>query len=220
LTRTWAVERLALSLHRWGLGSSVSNRKIAISILPAAASKTRKDKAASLRNEAQKLKRQEWAEANRESVLASRAKYRQANKAKVAEAYAEWARNNPEKKEAGRQKWMAENRDKYLEICARAGRSWRQSNPEKVTAKTARRRAQLLAASVAWADRGKVLEFYREARRLTKETGVKHQVDHIVPLQSPTVCGLHNEFNLQVITATENREKYNKFPQRQGRLIA
>lgn len=174
-----------------------------------------------MRNEAAKQKRREWAAANAERVRAHRQKYRQANPEKVRAAYAEWVRTNPETKEAGRQRWKERNRERYLEVCARAGKSWRQSNPEKVTAKTARRRAQLRQAAVDWADRKEVLAFYREARKRTEETGMEHQVDHIIPLQSRLVCGLHNEFNLRVITADENRRKHNRFSaQRQGRLIA
>lgn len=42
-------------------------------------------------------------------------------------------------------------------------------------------------------------------------TGVEWEVDHIVPLQSKLVCGLHNEFNLAVITKSENLTKRNYY---------
>lgn len=164
-----------------------------------------------MRNEAAKAKKREWESANPDRVREYKRRYREANREKTRLAYAAWVAANPDKKEAGRKRWKERNRDRYLDVCARASKSWRQSNPEKVAAKTARRRAQIRKAAVAWACRKAVLAFYHEARRLTKETGVEHQVDHVIPLQSRLVCGLHNEFNLRVTTADENRRKHNRF---------
>lgn len=48
------------------------------------------------------------------------------------------------------------------------------------------------------------------AKRLSRETGIPHHVDHIVPLQGDHVSGLHVESNLQVIPATDNIRKRNK----------
>jgi len=51
---------------------------------------------------------------------------------------------------------------------------------------------------------------YIQARKLTKIAGVRYVVDHIVPLRSEVVCGLHVPWNLRVITQEENLKKSNK----------
>ena len=51
-------------------------------------------------------------------------------------------------------------------------------------------------------------EFYLEARRLTKETGILHEVDHIKPIAAG---GLHCQTNLQVLTKEENMKKGSKW---------
>jgi hypothetical protein len=54
-------------------------------------------------------------------------------------------------------------------------------------------------------------EIYHLARIRTKSTGVIHHVDHIVPLRSKLVCGLHVPENLQVIEGKLNLRKNNKW---------
>ena len=51
---------------------------------------------------------------------------------------------------------------------------------------------------------------YLKAQELTKIAGERYVVDHIIPLISPEVCGLHVPWNLRVITQEENLKKYNK----------
>jgi hypothetical protein len=56
--------------------------------------------------------------------------------------------------------------------------------------------------------------FIKEANHLaqirTRATGVLHEIDHVVPLRSKIVCGLHAETNIRVIPAFENRSKGNR----------
>lgn len=73
-----------------------------------------------------------------------------------------------------------------------------------------KRQLAKLGATPAWADQTKITAVYAEAQRLTELTGTKHDVDHVVPIQSRLVCGLHVEHNLQVLPATVNRSKGNR----------
>lgn len=57
-----------------------------------------------------------------------------------------------------------------------------------------------------WANKRKILFIYEFARKHGK------QVDHIVPINGQTVCGLHCEDNLQVVRAYANQRKSNSWP--------
>jgi hypothetical protein len=74
-----------------------------------------------------------------------------------------------------------------------------------------KRKEALQAATPLWADREAIAALYAEARRLSAATGVKYEVDHIIPLQGKNVCGLHVSWNLRVITKTANARKHAAF---------
>lgn len=60
-----------------------------------------------------------------------------------------------------------------------------------------------------WASPSAIRAIFKEARRLTAETGVQHSVDHCIPLNHPAVCGLHVENNLRVMPLAANMHKSN-----------
>lgn len=62
-----------------------------------------------------------------------------------------------------------------------------------------------------WTDLQALQAVYAEAARLTEATGIPHEVDHVVPLRHPQVCGLHVPWNLEVKTMEANRSKHNRF---------
>lgn len=67
---------------------------------------------------------------------------------------------------------------------------------------------KLYAAVVDWVDVEKVAAIYKECERRRK-AGESVNVDHVVPVSHPHVCGLHNEFNLEIITEKANATKSN-----------
>jgi hypothetical protein len=91
---------------------------------------------------------------------------------------------------------------------------WQKDNLDKVNASSAKRRALKLRATPLWLTKEdlEIIEsFYTLSKTIEYQTGVKHHVDHIVPLQGKNVCGLHVPWNLQVLEASENIRKSNKF---------
>lgn len=97
------------------------------------------------------------------------------------------------------------NRDKRLA----QKRAWYEANKHKGAAYAAHRRAVQRQATPAWADRWMIEETYEIAKVRSEATGITWEVDHIVPLISDQVCGLHVIDNLRVIPRRLNRSKGN-----------
>jgi 5-methylcytosine-specific restriction endonuclease McrA len=89
----------------------------------------------------------------------------------------------------------------------------KQNNPEYYKALTSVRKRRHRKASPRWMTKEQKLairQLYLQAMELTRLTGERYVVDHIIPLISDEVCGLHVPWNLRVITQEENLRKSNK----------
>lgn len=73
------------------------------------------------------------------------------------------------------------------------------------------RKANVKRATPKWASADAIQLFYILSEERQAETGVKHHVDHIVPIKGRLVCGLHVQTNLQVIPWRDNLSKGNRF---------
>ncbi len=78
-------------------------------------------------------------------------------------------------------------------------------NPDRIRQRNVDYQLTKRCRMPGWADRRKIAEVYKEARRL----GLT--VDHIYPLQGELVSGLHVHENLQLLPRSTNSSKGNKY---------
>ncbi len=132
-------------------------------------------------------------------------RWRELNRDRHRAYSGQWKKGNRDLANASSRRWSGENKESRRRSC----REWNRRNPDKRAEFSSRRRT--MTVTPGWANKESISAFYKEAKRLEKETGVKHHVDHIVPINSPLVCGLHVESNLQVLPARENVLKRNLY---------
>lgn len=144
-----------------------------------------------------------WAKAHPDRVrayaAAHSAAYHAANRAAISARKASWYAANREIRRARSAAYRRANPDKVKT----SGAAWVKANPAKCSAQKAKRRSAKLQATPTWADSIKIAVVYLKA----KLWGMA--VDHIVPLKSKIVCGLHTWENLQLLCGAENARKGN-----------
>lgn len=105
--------------------------------------------------------------------------------------------------------WKSKNADK----ARKAVRDSKRKHKATVNYVNSNRRAAKLKAVPKWLtkeQRKEIRKMYKEAQVLKKIDGIDRHVDHIIPLISDIVCGLHVPWNLQILTAHDNIVKSNK----------
>lgn len=148
--------------------------------------------------------------------------YARSDKVAAREAKLAWDRANPDKTAEAQRRYVAKNRDKVRsakliyeektrEQRAAARKKHMRENLHVHRARSAARQAAKIRATPSWANKFLIEEAYHLARLRTMLFGFPWHVDHIVPLRSDLVCGLHVEFNLAVIPGSLNMKKQNRF---------
>jgi 5-methylcytosine-specific restriction endonuclease McrA len=120
-------------------------------------------------------------------------------------------RLNEKSKQASRIRYQD---PEYKTIRSHQNKEWFKNNAGMAKAKRARRRASMSNSTPNWLtsiQKAQIAEFYEIATALETQTGIKHHVDHIVPLKANQISGLHVPWNLQILTAKENLSKGNRY---------
>lgn len=131
------------------------------------------------------------------------------------------AYNKSEAGQESKRRYYEANRQKVIEKAQarpdsdkrRYKQAYKAANPDLYKALTNVRRRRFRQAAPKWLTPEDKLEMrlkYRLAIELSRRTGVRYAVDHIIPLQGVSVSGLHVPWNLQVLPQEDNLKKSNK----------
>lgn len=199
---------------------------------------TKEEKAAYKKAWAEKNKeklaaqRKEWREKNKELVKKQKAEKYKKNKTEIKQKVNEYRLKNIQTIKQKKEIYRKTNKEKiknYYEINKNKfimqNRIWKENNKEKIkeyeeknkdkkVANKAKRRAAQIQRTPCWLTNKclkKIETIYAKAKKLEEKTGIKHHVDHIIPLQGKLVSGLHVPENLRVVTAKENLSKSNQY---------
>jgi hypothetical protein len=136
---------------------------------------------------------------NKKKLVNRSRKYRINNEASLKEKAKKYRIKNKERINNYILQYRLNNKTKI----SKTTKSYYLKNLHIFKAINAKRRATKLKATPKFANLNKIKEIYNNCPK-------GFHVDHIVPLTSKLVCGLHVEWNLQYLPAKENLSKSNK----------
>lgn len=119
-----------------------------------------------------------------------------------------WQNDRDEESQRSRL-YRQQNAERLAEYWREKQTRRRKEHPEKVLASNAQRKIAERRSIPSWANIGSIRLMYAKAKELSARLGVDFQVDHVVPLRSKLVCGLHCEANLQLLASDINHRKRN-----------
>ena len=101
-------------------------------------------------------------------------------------------------------------RTKNREVLLAKKREYYYLNKSENNARKVKYMANKIKATPLWFEKEKINNLYELALKI-RNWGCDVAIDHIVPLNSPIVCGLHCLNNLQILTSIQNGTKSNTF---------
>lgn len=114
-----------------------------------------------------------------------------------------WSVDNKDKKNKINRERLNNNPEAKERVLL-SSRIWREKNKDYDAFRASYRRLCKRQACPSWVNKDDLLDIYKEAYYFGLE------VDHIVPIISDLVCGLHVPSNLQLLTKSENARKGNR----------
>jgi hypothetical protein len=139
-----------------------------------------------------------WEQANRERHIAVSKKWKLDNVEATRAQTAQYRRENAEMLRLQAKEYAAKNKDKRV--------MWQMAREKAIKERTPVWTTEL----DLW-----LMEEAKELARLRTEVmGVKWVTDHIIPLRSPIVSGLHVPKNIRVVLDVENCRKHTKLDER------
>ena len=155
---------------------------------------------------------------NKEELKIKLKKYYYLNKNKYIEKANKWKLKNSEKRKNIQKKYnkkkyqktIKENPNycseiyfKYKEKYNQRSKLYKKNNKNFINYLNSKRRAMKIKATPKWINKELIKNFYNKCP-------IGFHVDHIYPLKSNWVCGLHVIDNLQYLKAKDNLKKNNK----------
>ena len=170
-------------------------------------------------------KRKAYMKAYREANKEKAAAWRESNRQELKVYFKNRHNENKEKLSAQNKEYYEKNKEKIIKKVS----AYYEQNKESISkyklehyknnqhiyvAASKKRKASRIQRTPNWLtskDFEAIELVYAEAKNREVETGIKHHVDHIIPLQGKNVSGLHVPANLQIISATDNLRKSNRY---------
>lgn len=159
---------------------------------------------------------------NAERIKKERAQYYLENNEHINKIHKQWTKNNTKHIKEYRKQYKNNNKEKLeqwrkqyyknnAERCKQYAKQYRKDNKKEMRADKTRRNAERRAMKLNQTPKTTINEKKKVALyyNISRYMGENFHVDHIIPLSKG---GLHHSNNLQILRASLNMEKSNKYP--------